>query len=535
MNLTQESTAHRGRDSQSGQSLVLIAFVLLLLFAAAAVSIDMGNLYFCYSELVTATQAAANAGGTAMPNPAVASATRVADNYSGGSVVSALYNIPPNGSINITGVTVNYACVNTSTYPNLNLPPCATYSSVPTGCPVTASNPAGGCNAIQVIENATVSTFFAKLFGVGTINISAAASASAAGGGAIPYHIMLVMDTTSSMGSGSDTGCVAGSVNSYSPENCAQFGVQTLLSGLAPCASGLSNCGSSPAVDQVGLMVFPGLCSDTNTGIHGSQASGGNCPNTTTLTNTTANLTYAPDDYLCPATDPPIANYNNNPEYLILGFSGNNTAQNYRLSDTAGLNQNSNLFKTVGAGTNKCGVPTPGGEGTFYAGVITAAQQYLTANHTNGIQDVMILLSDGDPTASPAQLGGTVPQTVTFGGMKNSLYQSTGECTQAVNAANYAKTYKEADGKSTVIYSVSYGSETSGCTAGETAPYTTPCATMQGIASVPNSQYFFSVPNSTTKGGTICTGAVPITKLDQVFVAIKSDLQGSRLIPNSVF
>jgi hypothetical protein len=346
---------------------------------------------------------------------------------------------------------------------------------------------------------------------------------------------MLVMDTTASMGSGSDTGCVAGSMSSYTPENCAQFGVQTLLSGLSPCASNLANCGSSPAVDQVGLMVFPGLCSDTATGIHGSQASGGNCPNTTTLTNTTANPTYAPDDFLCPATDPPIANYNNNPAYLILGFSGNNTAQNYRLSDTAALNQSSDLFKTVGAGTNKCGVPTPGGEGTFYAGVITAAQQYLTANHTNGIQDVMILLSDGDPTANGTQMGGNVKQTVTFAGMNNGLYSTTAECTQAVNAANYAKSYKQADGKSTVIYSVSYGSETTGCTSGETAPYTTPCATMQGIASVPNSQYFFSVPNSTTKGGTICTGAVPITKLDQVFVAIKTDLQGSRLIPNSVF
>jgi len=531
MNLKQESIARRGRDSQSGQSLVLIAFVLLLLFAAAAVSIDMGNLYFCYNELQTATQAAANAGGTAMPNPAVASATTVADNYSGASVVNALYNIPPNGSINITGVTVNYACVSTTAYPNLNLPPCATYTSVPAGCTVTASNPAGGCNAIQVIENATVSTFFAKLFGVGTINISVAASASAAGGGAIPYHIMMVLDTTASMGSGTDSGCVSGSSTSYSPEQCAQFGIQTLLSGLAPCASGLASCGSSAAVDQVGLMVFPGLCSDTATKVTTS-----NCPAATTLTNTTANSTYAPDDYACPATNPPIAAYNNDPEYLVLGFAGNNTAQDYRLSDTAGLNQSSQLFETVGAGTNNCGVPTPGGEGTFYAGVITAAQQYLTANHTNGIQDVMIVLSDGDATASSTQMGGAVKETVTFSGMSGGLYSATAECTQAVNAADYAKAYKQGDGKSTVIYSVSYGSETSGCTSGETAPYNTPCGTMQGIASVPNSQYFFSVPQTVAgKTSTVCSGAVPITQLNQVFTAIKSDLQGSRLIPNSVF
>jgi len=276
--------------------------------------------------------------------------------------------------------------------------------------------------------------------------------------------------------------------------------------------------------------VFPGLCSDTASGITGSQGSGGNCPNASTLTNTTANATYAPDDYDCPAKNPPIAEYNNDPEYLILGFQNN-----YRNSDTATLNTSSDLFKTVGAGTNNCGVPTPGGEGTFYAGVITAAQQYLETNHTNGIQDVMILLSDGDATASSTQMGGTVKETVTFAGMNNGLYSPTAECTQAVNAADYAKNYVEPDGLKTVIYSVSYGSETSGCTSGETPPYNTPCGTMQGIASVPNSQYFFSVPNSAQQGGTVCSGAVPITKLDQFFTAIQADLQGSRLIPNSVF
>ena len=63
MNLNQEPIARR-RDSQSG--LAVLWRSSSLLFAAAAVSIDMGNLYFCYSELVTATQAAAHAGGTAM-------------------------------------------------------------------------------------------------------------------------------------------------------------------------------------------------------------------------------------------------------------------------------------------------------------------------------------------------------------------------------------------------------------------------------------------------------------------------------------
>ncbi len=310
MKFDHRSRVPRVRDSQRGQTLALAMIVLPGLLAAAALAIDFGNLYFSYDELLSATQAAAKAGGGAMPNGAVSNPTTVADLYSGQT--SSDYNYYPN--LNITSVTVSYACVSAATYPNLGLPPCAVFPNVPS-CPVTSYNPAGGCNTIQVTENATVNTFFAKAFGVNTLNISATASASASGGGAIPYNIMLVLDTTNSMGSGTDTGCLVGSSTSYSPEQCAQLGVQTLLSDLAPCAQSLASCGSNPPVDQVGLMVFPGLCSDTASGVTTS-----NCPAATALTNTTANVTYAPDDYACPAVNPPIAAYNNNPEYLILGF-----------------------------------------------------------------------------------------------------------------------------------------------------------------------------------------------------------------------
>ena len=528
MNRSKGPLASRLRFSERGQSLAMVPAVLGLLLAASALVIDMGNLYFSYEELLSATQAAAKAGGTAMPNPNVTSVTSVADLYSGQT--SSDYNYHPN--LNITSVNVSFACVASTSYPKLNLPPCATSanSSYPS-CGVTTANPYGGCNAIQVTEAATVTTFFAKVFGVTSLNISATASASASGGGAIPYHIMMVLDTTSSMGQGTDTGCTSGT-GSYSPEQCAQFGVQTLLSELAPCATNLSSCGSNPPVDEVGLMAFPGICSDTASGVTTS-----NCPNATTLTNTKANSTYAPDDYTCPAKNPPIAAYNNNPEYLVLGFQNN-----YRSSDAAALNFSSDLVEAVGAGTNSCGMPTPGGEGTFYAGALIAAQQYLTANHTSGVQDVMIALSDGNASASSTQMGGSVKQTEKVGGMTSgSLFSSTGECTQAVNAANWAKTTTQSDGTSTKIYSVSYGSETSGCTSGETVPSiagnpaNTPCATMANISSSPLSQYFFSVPQSKSGQGTICTGAVAITQLSQVFTTIAGDLTSARLIPNSVF
>ena len=110
--------------------------------------------------------------------------------------------------------------------------------------------------------------------------------------------------------------------------------------------------------------------------------------------------------------------------------------------------------------------------------------------------------------------------------MNGSLFATTNECTQAIEAANYAKA------AGTLVYSISYGSETSGCSAGEGL---TPCQTMQGMASLPLSEYFFSVPDAATSGGTVCPNAAPITQLSQVFQQIGDDFTTSRLISNSVF
>jgi hypothetical protein len=379
-------------------------------------------------------------------------------------------------------------------------------------------------NAIQVTEQASVNTYFAGVFGIKSVNLQAIATASAKGGTGTPYDMMLVLDTTASMASTIDTGCtVPGLAGSPTAEQCAQYGVQTLLGSLDPCSTVLSSCGSVSSgnvnnpVDRVGLMVFPGICSSTATGITTN-----NCPTASSLTNTTANSTYAPQDYQCPSVNPPIAAYNNNPAYLVLPFQSD-----YRTSDVIKtLSSTSNLVKSVGAGVGTCsGVQAPGGEGTFYAGASDAAQAYLTANARANVQDVIILLSDGNASASSSQLNGSVTH-----------YSSTAECTQAGTAATSAKGTSNPYTSSlkTVIYTVSYGSETSGCTSGEAAGYTTPCLTMQSIASTPSATYFFSVQQKV--GGTtstVCSGARPDTTLNQVFTSIAGDLTTSRLIPNN--
>jgi len=515
---------------QDGQVLYLAAATLVVVLGMTALSIDIGYALHAQRELQACADSAASAGGSAMPNGNSVSPTTIADKYSGDTTVGGIYNI--HHDLNITSVTVNYACVTGTTATNLNLPPCATYSTLSSQPGCTA-----GCNTIQVIEQAVEPTFFAKIFGIPTITVTATASASASGAIPVPYHIMMVLDSTGSMATTYDTGCLSTNPNgTYTSEQCAQYGIQTLLSGLAPCSANLASCSGATPVDQVGLMTFPGLCDQTKTGETTSSCNPTNF-SATSLNDTTANATYAPDDYNCGRNTPPIAAYNNDPEYLILPF-----VSDYRTSDSSGLNSSSDLVKSTDAGVGGCGIQAPGGMSTFYAGVIVAAQQYLMANHTSGIQDVIIMLSDGNANAigstgdvpagdSGSQMAGSVKQSVTITGMSGGLWQGVNDCAQAVNAADWAKGYKEPDGTYTQIYSVSYNSANVQCSTDRTS--ITDCQTMQDIGSTPSSQYFFSVPIKS--GGTTCSGAVNITYLDQVFSTILGDLLSSRLIPNNDF
>jgi hypothetical protein len=539
------------RDGQRGQTLAMVALMLPILLGMAALVVDLGYIYVSYEQLVAATQAAALAGGGAITNTSGPTATTFVLDY---SALGTYGNKHPN--LKNVSLSVSLACVSPSSYPGLNLPPCALYPSCPSGC-----------NMIQVQSSAQVSTLFAKILGYKTVNFSASAVASAKGGQVPPYHIMMLLDATGSMGTGTDTGCTQNGV-SVTPEQCAEYGAQTLLSGLDPCSVALTTCtlSSTPgtvlnADDQVGIMIFPGLCSNT-----GASETWQNCPTLaagSTLTDTISNSTYASDEYSCPPTTSskiPYASYNNNPEYMILGFQSN-----YRFSDSSGLNTGSNIFKTVGVGTNNCGIaPDTAHYDTFYAGVIQSAQDYLTQNTTTGVQNIIIILSDGDANTvanNPCTAGGqadmcgnvaqvdgpcaagTSPCGPGNSGVVTGVYPPLDDCEQAVQAATYAKSL------GTLIYSVSYGSETTGCRADQTSyswkpatttykgdgNYPTPCSTMQGMSSLPLSQYFFSVPNSAQAGGTICSNAVPITSLNQVFTTIQGELTVSRLVPQGDF
>ena len=77
----------------------------------------------------------------------------------------------------------------------------------------------------------------------------------------------------------------------------------------------------------------------------------------------------------------------------------------------------------------------PGGEGTFFAGAIYAAQDSLVAAQAANpkAQNVMIILSDGDASASSSAMPGASTTSGVYPSTKN-------QCQQAVTAAAAAKT-----------------------------------------------------------------------------------------------
>jgi len=174
----------------------------------------------------------------------------------------------------------------------------------------------------------------------------------------------------------------------------------------------------------------------------------------------------------------------------------------------------------AGGGGSSCGVAAPGGEGTFYAGIIDSAQANLVANARPNTKNVMILISDGAANATTS-LGMKEPSPA-----PSWAYPATGQCAQAVARAQAAAA------AGTIVYAVAYGAEagTSSCST-DSSPTYTPCETMEGIASSPEN--FFSDYTAKGADSSCISASSPTSNLNQIFTQIAQDLTISRLIPNN--
>lgn len=518
-----------------GQVLPISAIMLVGFLGMAAVSVDMGHAMLNYEQLQNAADAAALAGAQALPNT---TASTVATQY---SAVASQYN----AQSDTAGTTM------AAGYPKLL-------------CLTTIKNQGAACsapanaNAVQVRLQMSTHLNFAGLFTFGHPNMTVTATSTAApqGAAATPYNVAIIVDTTLSMAEADDD-C------SMTQLACALNGVQVLLNELAPCASGLTQCSitngqSANVVDSVALFTFPNVTvgtvsidSNCTTPIPSQWQTGTNSRGQPTYTSAYLSSSWG---YYTVQGQPPYPGVSSATGYTYPSAtatsyspSGSNTGtyqitgfmSDYKTTPTVGapLNTNSTLVKAAGGasstGCNGLGIPNYDGDyGTYYAGVIYAAQAALTAQKAAnpGTQNAIILLSDGNATAPDPQNspGGSsypaMPSPANGGGVYPSY---ANECSQGIVAA------KAAAAAGTRVYTVAYGSPTSGCASDTSGTYAgiTPCQTMEDMASAP--QYFFSDWKQSNSNSTCYSQSQPVTSLSDIFKQISAGLTKAMLIPNN--
>jgi hypothetical protein len=476
MNLRRKTLSNLIREER-GQALPWLAVMLGVIMGIAGFVIDLGHAMVCERQLQQSSNAAAMAAALQLPNSTYASVAHTYGSETGDA----------NASANLPGVamTVSAYC-----------------SSTVKGWGIECLSPSGD-NAVVVTQTSSIPTTFARVIGITTVPISATATAAAHGAPRSPFNVAIVVDTTQSM-TNQDSGLNCAGSRVY----CALQGVQDLLSDFSPCYTGLSSCSGQTAVDEVSLFTFPA----TSTPSYDTT-----CPHSGGFT-----VSPYPD-----ATNATTATEIS--DYQIVPLSNN-----FRTSDgTTTLSGSSKLVIASGATSGSCGMAAQGGVGTYYAGAINAAQQYLSQNTRTGANNVMIILSDGDASG-----------TVTVNGQANSVGWATSNPSKYLNTNGNYPSYKNmcqqgiaeaaaAKTAGTRIYVVAYGAaNTSSGYCQTDSPAQNPCTVLKTMSSGAT-EYFFADGSSISNG---CTppagGQSSFTSLTQIFSAIAGDLSVGRLIPN---
>jgi Flp pilus assembly protein TadG len=425
-----------------GATVVVFALAIVPIIGLMGFSIDIGNALRVQKALQASTDAAALAG-----------ALDISNNTGNPSGTATAYSAASGGKNPVPSVTVTT---------NVTM---KCFTSTGASCNGTSKS-----NGLVVKQQATVPTYFAKVFGIKSFAISTTSTAGAAGAKPMPLNVMLVLDTTGSMQQ-NDPSCGTTKVL------CAEQGVNTLLGILAP------------SVDQVGLMVFPGVSPSS---VNNANLCSGNL---TTQPYSSTTMTYQ------------------------LAAPGND----FRSSDTAtSLSGTSSIVQAMGGGVNSkgkacSGMGAQGGQGTFFADAIWKAELALEATDKPGMQNVIVVLSDGD-----AGSGTTSSSCPTNSSQWCTSNESKNQCAEAVKAAQAAAA------RTTWVFSIAYDAVTSSSCSTDN-PQISACTTMTNIAS--DSTKFYS-DTSSGKGGCPST-QTSLANLVQVFQTIGQTLQQPRLLPNN--
>ena len=546
---------------------MITAGAILTMTVSAA---EVGHVYYAYRQLVSSTNMATLAGAQAMSDALLTTSSSGAYNAAVTAAIKQYSSV--SGQLNASSFLSSDAISSQTMFCS------STMSASPFF--VECQTPPGsttGYNAIAVTQTAKVNLWFGGFIGMPSMNLSATSTAAMKGGSDIPYNLAVIMDTTSSMTSTipGDKDCTTSQIV------CAVAGLEVMLQNMDPCAQNTSCTSSTPYVDDVALFVFPAAAySGTGNYKPNYCGTGGS-----TVPYNFVNVSSASQNLAMETSGSDAG------EYEIIPFN-----DTYKTSDTSALAVASALAQAVGySGTGCTGLSAPGGQGTYYAQVINYAQAQLALQKSAnpGSKNVMIILSDGDATACNAQansaaggnasrngnksqiiaqncpaltssgactsatantgtvscptggctgtpLNGTGTATTNSAGYQSPAYPSAlGECGQAVEEAQLATK----DG--TVVYTIGFGSETSGCTTDRTYTVSsgstdgaeawpsgtysgTPCNAIAAMASNVNTFY------SDNSGG--CPALSPtnanFASIAQIFKAIVNNLSTPRMIPN---
>ncbi|MGE3956222.1 MAG: pilus assembly protein TadG-related protein [Vicinamibacterales bacterium] len=414
---------------ERGQALPLVAVLTVVLLGMMGLAIDVGYALSVRQALQASTDAAATAAAMELSEAGGGSPTTVASQF-------AMTTGSKNARSTITGVSIQTTVKCTNYMANLM-----------TGANCTS--PSTPANTVTVVQRAPVATFFGRVLGFTSFDVGTRATAGMRGGSMPPLDVMIVLDTTASMG-GNCSASVAG-VTHPTRLDCAKAGIRTLLNALWPCSQTQATCGAAVSghvanpIDEVGLAVFPGLKAATPL---------------SRQFDCSRNL--ASGD---------VSPYGASPVYVIAPL-----ASDYKPSATGALaGASSNMVKAVDWGNgNTCsstsyGAENPGGQGSYFAGAIQSAQSALQSSGRPTVQNVIIFVSDGDAnryTGGPAN-----------------------PCRLAITAAQAAAA------AGTWVYSVAYGASTSSSgSCANDSPRISAYDTMRQIAS--DSSKFFSQPSS---------------------------------------
>jgi len=523
---------------QRGQTLPIMAIMMVILLGVSALAIDVGHAYVVKSQLQNSANAAAlaAAGYVYASSSSSTTSTTVADQYSSNGTENA-------NPYNTGTPTVQMVCLNM-------LEPSGTTCS-------TTSTP----NAVRVTETGTVKTFFGFLVGFPTLSVSATATASMLGSQAEPWNVAIVLDSTGSMNN-ADPNCGSG----MTEFGCATSAIQAMLSEVDPCQTGYSSCATSNANLRVALFSFPGISTSTVTNDTSSCTTPGFMAYT--LPSAT-NSSYTPLSYAESNGQGSTTTWS--ATYQIVPFSSDywsSTASNHLNPSSALVNTISGCMSPISQGNNATGGlnGAPGntnGGVTYSASPIYAAQAALIAEQKTypGTQNAIIVLSDGQdnmPAGAddfPSEQNATLASGTGYSAPTGTgLYPDINdECQQAIMAAQAATT------AGTRVYAVSYGSESQGCSytvgtkgtsgsygtdnttvaTGANATFTaatiTPCVTMENVAS--SLQYFYSDYNQTDEGTGVNKNCIDnahsVSDLKDILLAVGADFTRPRLLPSN--